>query len=260
MSKSSDSSSPQANSKRIPFDFGFKAGFETGIGQPSINKWLATPYLQFRLNNRFSITLQPTVKYGTLKGLSPNERSYYNSTGIAVDSQTITKNGHPFWQITYTDNYDSIIVKYKADGSKIEAEIPLLLQYHLKNGIYFGTGAYLAFGKLITLTEQQQSIRLAQTAVFQIEKAGVHPPPDTSNSFHHSGQPYSSYSPISQTVQSPLRVGYMLSAGYEQKKWMIEVYLEQQLSGLSGTVQPDFKNAYRIPYLGIMLGYRLSKK
>jgi hypothetical protein len=256
----SDSSSLQVTSKPTAFNFGVKAGYESGISQPSINKWLAAPYLQLRLSNRFSITLQPTFKYGTLKGLSSNERSYYNTTEIAVDSQTITKNGHPFWQITYTNTYDSITVKYKADGSKIEAELPLLLQYHLKNGIYFGTGAYLAYGRLITISEQQQAIRLTQTAVFQIEKAGTHPPPDTSNSFHHSAQPYSSYSPISQTAQSPLRVGYILSVSYEQKKWMVEAYLEQQLSGLSGVVQPDLKNSYRIPYLRIMLGYRLSKK
>ncbi len=256
-----DSLPVQNNRKRLPIAFGFKAGYAVGTSKPSVNKVLFAPYLQYGLGNRFSLTLQPTIKYGTFVGtLSPKEKSYYNTTGTTVDSQTITKNGHPFWQITYTHSYDSIIVQYKPAGNTIEIALPLILQYHLKKGIFFDAGLDFALGKLITIEEQKQTVPMTQTAVFQIEKAGTHPPPDTSKSFHHSVPPYAAYVPPGPTDLSPLRVGYLLGIGYEHKKWLLEGYLQQSVLGLSGITQPDVKKAYQIPYLHFMLGYRLSKK
>ena len=257
-----DSSAPQTLRRaRLLFDFGIKAGYEAGIGRPSVNKFAAAPYLQYHFGSGFSVSLQPTIKWGHSSGITaPAGRGYYNTTGTTVDSQTITKNGHPFWQITYTQNYDSITVGYSAITSSIEGDVPLILRYHLKNGLSFGGGMDVAFGKLITIEEQRQSVHQAQTAVFEIEKAGTHPPPDTSQSFHHTVPSYATYIPLGQAAQSPVRIGYLISAGYEHKRWLVEAFLQQMVSGLSGISVQPVKDAYKLPYLRLLLGYRLSKK
>lgn len=242
------------------FDLGFKLGYETGFKTAAINKFIAGPYVQYYVSDRLSIMLQPAIIYGQARNISvPGSESFYNPTGTTVDTQTVIHSGHPYLQYTYNHTYDSIWVNYNSNKTTLEVELPLILQYHLANGISFGAGMNVTAGKLISIEEQKQSVNLSQVAVFLVDHSGVHPPPDTSHSFHHSVMPYSTRSVLNPSPPASLRIGYLLGVYYTHRRWNWELTLRQNISGIKNINNQHIREAYSQPYIRLSLSYRLSK-
>jgi hypothetical protein len=162
---------------------------------------------------------------------------------------------------TYRHKYDSTITTYTALTKLFEIELPVILNYELSPNIGISAGVSFTKGKLIYITEDLQHFNgLEQVDTFQIRfNTPVGTPPDTSQSFHHTTPPFSTFVPgkYSEAGLNPLRIGYMLGINYNRRRWLVELTMNQQLSGLSSVTDDKIKRLYSQPYFRILLGLRL---
>ena len=247
--------------RKIHFVAGIGIGYETGFSDQSLHKMVVSPELKYYLTKAISINLQPAVKYGgaDLK-IHDESSSYYSPTGTYIDTQTVIKNNVPYYQITYSHTYDSIWVRYRPHTTSFEIDVPILAQYHFKNGLTIGGGANVSFGNTTSVSGEKNSINLTETAVFLVQKAGGSPAPDTSHAFNHTVPYYYNSSLQTSEPVDKMRFGYLVNIGWEYRRFAIDLSLLQNLTGTAGIRSRAIHDAYTEPFLRLMVSYRLWKK
>ena len=237
---------------------GFMAGYENNY-KFSFDKIVIASRLQYKLSDRFSLAVMPSLKYGNATVSLPGQQSYISFSGTTIDSQVVTKAEKQFWQLTYKQHYDSIIVSHTASKTSWEVEFPLLLKYRVAGSLFVQGGPTFAIGRLISIAEQRQSVQQYEEANFTIEKKGVHSAPDTTKSFHHTVQPFTSHTVYESSAIDPLRVGYLVGFNYQYMHWWVDLLLQQNVGGVGAISNPDIKSLYALPYTRFLLGYTLGK-
>lgn len=245
------------------FEYGFKAGYEMGFGSDALGRLLAAPYLQYNFSDRFSVSIQPGIRYGAAKTTPvPEGRAYFQPTGTTYDSQMVQLGGLLRWQYNFRHHYDSIAVSYEAgSGARIEFEVPLILRYEVTERFAMTAGANFIRGKLPSLSERKLTYNdlVLTDTVLTDPNTPVGGPVDTS--FIHTAQPYSEYTPFTggMPASDPLRIGYMVGVQYTRRRWILELNMLQQVSGLNNITDQRIKKRYAQPYFRLMLGIRFGK-
>jgi hypothetical protein len=250
--------------KKSPFsswEFGVKAGYEMGFQSLKVNKFTAGPYAAYGLSPRVSVAIQPTIKSGKLNSqVLSKEQAYVNTNGITTDTILIFMGGFVQQAYVFQQTYDSMVVSYKMGGSVLEAEIPITLRYKLSDHFTLSGGFTLSFGKVLQITESKdvhQELRLVDTF---ISNSPAQPPPDTSQVFFHTSPPFSSFnnSAFQNPQSNPMRLGFLAGICYSQRRFLVELSLQQNISRLNNVPNADIRSIYTQPYIKILAGYRFK--
>lgn len=257
------------------FVYGIKGGYEGSSGNGGANKGVISPFLEYKLNKKFSLMTQPAFKVSQVtKHNIGNAASYYDTAGsehhYAFQDSVVVHfpPGVPdMWRrnYAYTQTYDSIVKTYAVGGTTWEVELPLLLKYSInsKLSVYGGVNAnYSRFVpiKESTFTKEAEYGKpiftlggLTQAAPDPSTGLGTVTLPGTSIA-NYNGPLYPSQD------GGALKLGYMLGLSYEfKKRWMIDALIQQ--SKIKSHIEGGYNanTALALPYFRLTLGYRLSK-
>jgi hypothetical protein len=253
---------------------GIKAGFERGAGTYGNNKLVAAPYLQYKIGNKLSLMVQPSIKgANAAKRTIGTAASYYSiKPGTEnyqfQDSQLVylVLTGDSLWRRNYntSEKYDSILKTSSIGGSYVELELPLLLQYSLSSRLSVYGGLNAVYSKRLGVKEDTkvtESITSSGTT-FTMAPINAPAPLPSSTGIAYSGSPLSNYTGPAYPQQDAglLRMGYMLGVSYELKKrWMADMVVQQCFTKKNMQGGYNVNGALSMPYIRLTLGYRLSK-
>ncbi len=257
------------------FEAGIKGGYERGFYDDAATKFVAAPYLQYNINHRFSIMVQPAIKSSTISTrkigrpqsnyksnndsnatLSGNPVvSYIVEGGSTTDTLYTTK-------YTYTQTHDSIVKSYTYGGSYLEFEFPILLKYNISQNVSVYGGVNINYSKLLGIKENIYT------------KQGIKISIDSTNTTSGAPNHLSINSVIIQSTQNSnndgslyatpsgglIRVGYMLGFSYEYSdRWLFDALIQQT------PVKPYMQGGYNTntsvssAYFRLSVGYKLIK-
>jgi hypothetical protein len=255
---------------------GIKLGFETGFNAYTAAKLVVSPYIQYNVSPKFSVLLQPGLKFTHLTNndlVSPN--SYYNITNSAVTTgHTVQKGdsilGAPDTIIRryyYKQASDSILIGFNAaKRNYIEFELPILLQYRMTTKLSVFGGINFNFGKVLQLKENRETYSVVRmdSIIYPATLASnaAPTPPAIDSLFTHTAKPYASYSSNNNLNPSgePMRVSYMLGVSYNvRERWMIDLLMQQTFTSVNYIPNDKIKAIYKQPYFRVSIGYRLFK-
>jgi hypothetical protein len=265
-----------ADAPRMPsrFIFGVKGGYETALRDKAANKAVFSPFVEFRLNNRLSLLVQPSIKGSNIRKRSiGGAESYYdiNKSSGRYEFQDSVLTFLPFtldtlWRrnYNYTETHDSIVKTYSTGGTYVEVELPLLLKYSLTPKLSVYGGVNTVFGRMAGVKENTSVTKdIALTGqVITLAPLNAPAPQPTGTGLAYSGNPFSKYSgpTYPATQQNMLRMGYMLGVSYEfKKRWLADVLLQQCFVKKNIQSGYDVNAPLSMPYLRVSIGYRISK-
>jgi len=256
---------------------GIKGGFETGLSRSTGNKFVVSPYLQFRINSKWSLLTQPSIKTGYLgKRVIGNPSTYYNvnpgSGKYTIVDSAITPligpNGleDSFWtrNYNYTETHDSIVKTNRIGGAYVEVELPLLLQYSITPRLSVYGGLNAVYSKQFKIKESTEVIENVSATGNPFTFLHINAPAVLPGytGITYAGNPISSYGGPAYPDQPKglLRMGYMLGVSYEiKKRWMADILVQQCFAKKNFQGGYDINSALSMPYVRLTLGYRLTK-
>lgn len=263
-------SDKQSNSR---FLFGLKGGLEGSANSGSTGKIYFAPYLQYKLNDKLSLMVQPTVKFAYMgKRQIGNTSSYYNVhpgttkySLIDSDLVTIAMSGDSMWRRNYasTEQYDSISKTYTMGGGYFEVELPILLNYKLSSRLSVYGGLSMGYSKVLGIKESTSSEEKTANGNTATLGALFSPAPAiTTTGIKYSGTPISNYSGPAYPGQGSglFRMGCMLGVSYElRKRWSLDAALQK--SFVPAKIEGGYNThaGLSATYFRIGIGYRLSK-
>ena len=253
------------------WDIGVKGGYERGFNNNAAQKMVIAPFLEYKLNSKFSVLLQPAVKSSSFSWHAINgTQSFYNidhsKDKVTVDSFLIFPiGGNPTYRknYTFTQTHDSIVKSYGVGGGTyVETELPILLQYHITPKLSVYGGLNIAYSKLIGISEHSRSQTVTEVDSSHFGITG-YTQPTYSSVFTYANAPLSSYKgPLYPSPQGGLlRMGYMLGFSYEFKnRWLFDCLIQQ------GNAKSNVQGGYNVntalsaTYFRLTLGRKLFSK
>jgi hypothetical protein len=276
--KPATDSTATAAANRRRFEMGIKAGFEGSYSDIAARKMIISPYLEYKINNKFSLLTQPAIKGSNLQKRNLNgTQTLYNishsdstmtsayptlitTTGGIVDTLAIVRT------YNYTQTHDSLVKSYSVGGTYFEFEIPLLLKYAITPKLSAYAGININYCRAIRVNEQTfNSGPITLDSIIATVTPKGQPmaePQSVSSLFTYSGQPLSGYSgPLyPNTSGGMLRLGYMLGFSYEFKnRWLLDALVQQSFAKSNTVGGMDVNKPLTMPYMRLTLGYRLTK-
>ncbi len=255
------------------FEAGLKGGVETGFNARAANKLVVSPYLQYNLNDKFSLLTQPSVKVSHVNGEQVGDTKSYNDN--SKGRLTETDSGAVYFVVPvgassvvirdtlrkYNYAYDSIVKSYSTGGTYVEVELPLLLQYKIGKGLSVYGGVNSVFSKYTSIKENTGNYTGIFHTITILPAGSAATQPNPAN-LHLPGTPISQYAGPSYPAQKGdlFRMGYMLGFSYEYKKrWLFDALVQQAM------VKPNYEAGVNtnaplaMPYFRLTLGYKLTK-
>ena len=242
---------------------GIRAGYEKGLSTGHADKILAGPYLQFQLGANVSVTFSPAYKFGSASQtslLSPT--SFFQVTNSRVDSlvtHDTTGNAHYYYR--YRQNYDSVIVSYQAGKKVWEVELPLAVGIRIAKNLAIYAGPVFSFGNRQTITGTTstfQKVRQDSIINASVPVQGQF----FTNYFAHNGQDsFSTFSPApyQNATSNPVRLGYVAGLTFMFNRLLIDLSVQQSLSGYGAIPNSSVQQMYKQPYVRIGVGYSIFK-
>jgi hypothetical protein len=261
------------NKLKNRLEAGLKAGYESGLNSQAGKKAVISPYLQYKLSDKFSLMIQPAVKYAKLSTQKlTGTQSFYkanNDSSISIKSYPVPLGfgevtNDSVELVTYSQSHDSLVKSYVVGGHYFEMELPVLLHYSLtrKIGIYGGFTA--SYSRYVAITEQTYNsapITVSTTTETVVAGGAANVVPNPVNSeVTFPGRSLVYYkSPLYVSPNKGLfSMGYMLGLNYEySNRWLLDV-LMQQAAPKTAVIGGYNTNApFSAPYFRITLGYKL---
>ena len=276
-SAATDSSANKSFWNRIKMEAGVKAGFESGLSGTAANKFLVSPYLEFKLSRKVSFMVQPSFKTSFISDRRlDGTQSFYsrnNDSNITLISSTpiVVVLGDTLNKRTYayTQSHDSLIKSYAAHaGHYQEYDLPVLFKYNISSRLAVYGGVNITYSRYVynTIKEGTSAYKITQTVdTFTIGPFSGPAPvtPNVNTVIHIPGNPISAYTgPLYPAPPSGgvLRFGYMLGFSYEfQKRWLADVLITQGSAKTNTVGGINLNQALSAPYYRFTLGYRLWK-
>ena len=257
------------------FEAGVKGGYETGFSKGGANKFVVSPYLQYNLNDKFSLMTQPAVKMSHVNSTGVGDRhvyfdtsgatrTYAGSSAIYIINSGVADTIGQMQRYAYSQKNDSTVKSYNYGGTYVEAELPILLKYKIIPRLSVYGGANIVYSKILPVNEKtyHQAVTRYDTIPLPALYGQPFPlPPDASKVITYSGAPISSYKgPLYPSNKGDLlRLGYMLGLSYEYKKrWLFDVLVQQAM------VKPNYEGGTNtnaplaLPYFRFTVGYKLT--
>ncbi|MES2703464.1 MAG: hypothetical protein V4649_12545 [Bacteroidota bacterium] len=277
--KGAGADSALPGNKASKFIAGVKAGFEGSYSGQAGRKIVVSPFLEYKLSDKFSLLTQPAFKGSSLNNRRlTGTQTFYKAGG--VDS-SITANNPVYvfdgngnivdtlgsvQTYTYRHTHDSIVKSYSVGGKYFEVELPLLLKYALKPNLSVYGGVTLNYSRTIRVNENTYNsgpiIRDSLQGVFTPQGMSNTAPPATAGMFTYAGQSIGSYAgPLyPAATEGMLRLGYMLGFSYEfKKRWLLDGLLQQGFAKSNVVGGYNVNTALSVPYFRVTLGYKLTK-
>lgn len=245
---------------------GAKFGFEKGFSSVTSNKWVATIYLQYNLSPKAAFLVQPSVKFAQMNRAINSSQSFYNVTGTTVNStqRMDSISTPPFFDTVYNyyykQTYDSIHVAQSSTKNYVEFEIPVIFKYTIAKNLSLLAGITMNFGSIPTVSSSQTTY---SGLTLQDSVVNVHNNPNypisVNDSFHHTAQPYSSYSANDQNPSTnPIRFGYLLGMNYLLKdRVLFDLTVQQSFSNMNNVPNADIRKVLTQPYVRFSVGYKI---
>ncbi len=266
--------SPVARRKRFfsGIEVGVKAGYEGSFAAGGAQKFVVTPFLEKKLSSKFSLLVQPGIKYAGLSSHKLNGTASYidadnNSTVYRNDSFIVVDTGGTIigWlhYDTATQKHTSVVKSYAVSGSYLEFDFPILLKYNVTSKFSVYGGANLTYSKLIGIKEATttgaSSFVTADTTYFTPGNTpAAHP---LANSYMaYAATPLSGYKgPLYPSpTGGAFRIGYMFGFSYQlNKRWLADVLVQQ------ASVKANMQGGYNVNtalsqnYFRFTIGYKL---
>lgn len=256
------------------FEIGVKLGYEKGSDEGSASKYVVSPYLQYNINRKFALMVQPAIKAASTSSLNiGSDQTAYQTT----NNGQITKVGDTwvtnsigtttYYAHTTTYNYaqgfSSIVKNYSYGGHYTEFELPILLKYQLVHHLAAYGGVTLNYSQLIGLTQQSStnSVTVSKNVTDTITNLSP-------------GTPAPARLPISAVISAPnsdaksavittphgdlLRCGYMIGFSYEYgKRWLFDGLIEQTpvKSNIQGS--DNLNTPFSSTYIRLTIGFKI---
>ncbi|MFA6151277.1 MAG: hypothetical protein WC716_08155 [Chitinophagaceae bacterium] len=258
--------SPRDKTKRsLNMTIGIKAGYEQGFANYTSSRFVGSAFGEVNFSKKISFILQPGIKFGK------TNKEYGSVLGSFIDAGTTTRNeynikkdtmGKPtgFSDFAFQQNYDSIVASVLAERRFVEIEVPFLFRFKVDNSFSILAGMNFTFGKIISSTSsvnRMSGFNLKDTIFNYNTTDSTKPAPSAPGIFSHTGTPaFSTYKdPGSSNPISPFRFGYSLGFSYTYKqRLMLDVMIQQNLSGLSNITDAEIKKIFSQPYVRLSLG------
>ncbi|XZF15781.1 hypothetical protein ACTHGU_06570 [Chitinophagaceae bacterium MMS25-I14] len=258
---------PPREKTALHLEAGIKAAYSTGFTQFSLNKITAMPYVQLNISKRLSVVMHLGFSYGQMAKTDLSDwQSYYKVTSsffshtTSIDSVTQDTVFH----YTYRQGRDSFATKYAVAKTVWETELPVLLKYRLGGGLSVFGGPVFTFGKIVQIAETKSSTFSSQITD-TLSSHNIY----TQSFFENRNRPASAlpdsvYATNAQPYQNPsstpLRIGYMLGFSYDAgKRLVLDLSVQQMLSGASYIPNPDIRKTYTSPYVRFSVGFKIFK-
>jgi hypothetical protein len=264
--------------KHKRLEAGIKAGFEGSIMSGAANKFVISPYIDYKLSSKFSVLLQPAIKSSMLATHSlSGTQSYYNvhpgdSALVSSAPGLIYNNATHTWDTAFTvrkygyqQSHDSVVKSYNVGGTYFEFELPILLKYAINEKLSVYGGVNIAYSRMVRINEKTFNsgpIMLVDTQAVVSPKGQYVAPPTISATFAYSGQPLGNYAGPLYPASSEglIRLGYMLGFSYEfKKRWMLDALVQQCFAKPNDQGGYNTNTALSLPYMRLTLGYKLTK-
>lgn len=259
--KSGDQPQVTARTKRNAgnrFEGGLKMGYETGVLSYTARKFTLAAYLQYNINSRLGIILQPAIKTATTSSAYTRDKGNYFQITDMRDSLFLTKDSSNYY--AYRQTFDSFIIRQMAERRYAELDLPLMLKYQLDKHIAISAGFNVTLGRIINLHTETQTIKdlVLRDTVSSFVWDTVKPRP--SPEFAHPGSvPYSSYvPPVADDGGSPVRLGYTLGVTYTfRDRFQVDFMVQKSTGRLSEVPDARIRQLYTQHYFRLMFGYKL---
>lgn len=257
---------PRDKTKRsLNMTIGVKAGYEQGFANYTSSRFVGSAFGEVNFSKKISFILQPGIKFGK------TNKEYGSVLGSFIDAGTTSRNeynikkdtmGKPtgFSDFAFQQNYDSIVASVLAERRFVEIEVPFLFRFKVDNSFSILAGMNFTFGKIISSTSSVNrmiGLNLKDTIFNYNTTDSTKPAPSAPGVFSHTGTPaFSTYKdPGSSSTISPFRFGYSLGFSYTYKqRLMLDVMIQQNLSGLSNITDAEIKKIFSQPYVRLSLG------
>lgn len=248
--------------KPLNISVGIKGGYENGFNSFTARKYTGTIFGELQLSDRWSFLLQPGIKVAQLN------RSYTRILGNFFQAGPTTSELYHVnvdsllglrYDFAYKQTYDSMIASIEAKRNFVELELPFLFRYKINHHFSAMAGLNLTFGKIVLWNNNIQTIHGLILTDTVLNNADTMTPAASSKFSHPGSTPFSNYSPSSLPKNtSPVRFGYSLGLTYTfREKVMLDLLLQQNLSGYRGIQEPDIRKIFAQPYIRLSLGYTL---
>lgn len=219
--------------------------------------------LLWHFDPAFSLGIQPVFRWGNMPELRLNAENYFTPGPAQVDSTIdVDGSGNKYYTYTVKQPYDSIVVPaVQAGGTLWNVQLPIILHYQPPGRhwhIYAGPGIGIG-GQIRTTTNgiqqsytrtREQEIRLVnQQLSYEV----------LADYFGLSRLPqYSSYhaAAFQQNDPAAIHLGYIAGGGYTLHRFVIDISVQQQLTGYN-RVYEALRKAYTRPGFRISIGYHL---
>ena len=276
--ETTDSSAKQHSFARH-FEAGIKGGYETGFNKNGANKFVATPYIQYNLTDKFAIMTQPGVKASHISSGFGGSHSYFD-TSKGHDKVTNVGDSSALYIVGltgldtigwmrhygYSQQYESIVKSYRYGGTYYEFELPILFKYKIVSQLSVYGGVNMVYSKYVGIKENTYTsgpiTKYDTASVPAFYRQNPPLPPSISKVITYSGSSIASYTgPLYPSPHGDLlRFGYMLGFSYEYKKrWLFDVLVQQAMVKSNNEGGYNTNEPLALPYFRFTLGYKLTK-
>ena len=240
---------------------GIKGGYETGFNSFTSGKYVGSVFGEVQVTDRWSFLLQPSIKIAKLNRTTFMPGNYYQAGATTSTMFNVTGDDSAGFRYDYAyrQTYDSMITSMEMKKNFTEFELPLFVRYKFTPQFSAMAGVNVTFGKIPLWTNKLQTLSgLVIVDTLRNSVDSVAPAP--SEKFAHNGStPYTNYNPTALPANtSPVRFGYSLGLTYTfREKLMLDLMMQQNLSGYKGITQPDVQQIFSQMYFRLSVGYKL---
>ena len=224
--------------------------------------------LMWHASQRIAIGIQPAFRLGNIGSATLSPQMTYGRAVVTVDSlhtsdhsPSVTGAIDSIYNYVIQEKFDSITVKPVIVGGTFwEIELPVTVQYQLSRSWHVYGGVSVNLGGKMNYTEKGETHIVSTTRRDSLAQSEPLPSAAFNNYFGRTQlASYSSYAPADYSQQpNPVRVGYLLGAGYTHGRITAEASIHQQLTGYSN-VAPAMRDAFSTPYVRLSVGYYLLR-
>jgi hypothetical protein len=255
--------------------FGVKGGMESD-GTSIAHNYIFAPYVQFKMNNKFSIFLQPGVK---LSQISPTyfsgalQFNKVNNDGTVVLNDSVFANvvtgprQDSFWvrNYTYSQSHDSISKTYSFGGEYISFELPIMLQYKIMPHLSVLGGFNIVWNTVVNITEHTYTspdiVNYGYASTIAPAWKPAPPPPPIGNYITYDAVPISEYKgPMYSAPQGVLlSVGWMAGVSLDlNNRFSMEAMVQQSKLPAIVVGGQDINSSLSALYWRVLIGYRIK--
>lgn len=247
--------------KSLNLFLGIKAGYETGFSSFTSGKYVGSVFGEVQVSDRWSFLLQPGIKVAKLNRTLFRTGSYFQAgttTSSLFGIHGDDSSGYTY-DYAYLQTYDSIITSVETKKKFTELELPLFVRYKINPQFSAMAGVNFTFGNIALWNNKLQTISGLTITDTVLNTPDTVAPAASAKFAHNGSTPFSAYKPNALPANtSPVRFGYSLGLTYTfRERLMLDLLLQQNLSGYRGITEPDIRQVFSQAYLRLSVGYRL---